>query len=46
MQLPSFCPHSFDRAVMVAQWCDLRLETRETRVRTLPGPCLGQAVVT
>ena len=25
------CPRSFDRAVMVAQWYDLRLETRETR---------------
>ena len=31
-----FCPCSFDRAVMVAQWCVLRLERRETRVRTLP----------
>ena len=29
------CPRSFDRAVMVAQWYDLRLKTRETRVRTL-----------
>ena len=26
---------TFDRAVMVAQWFDLQLETRETRVRTL-----------
>ena len=31
-----FCPRSFDRAVMVAQWYDLRLVTREIRVRTLP----------
>ena len=31
-----FCPRSFDPAVMVAQWYDLRLETRETRVPTLP----------
>ena len=30
-----FCQCSFDRVVMVAQWYDLRLETRETRVRTL-----------
>ena len=34
-----FCPGSFDRAVMVAQWYDLKLETRETRV-------LMQAAVT
>ena len=32
----SVCPRSFDRAVMVAQWYDLRLVTREIRVRTLP----------
>ena len=31
-----FCPRSFDRAVMVAQWSDLRLETLETRVQILP----------
>ena len=31
-----FCPRSFDRAVMVAQWYDLRLMTLATRVRTLP----------
>ena len=37
MQLSSFfCPRSFDRAVMAAQWYELRLETRETRIRTLP----------
>ena len=30
------CPRSFDQAVMVAQWYDLRLEPRETRVRILP----------
>ena len=42
------CPHSFDRAVILAQWYDLQLElepeTRETRARF--EPCLGQAVVT
>ena len=37
----SFCPRSFDRAVMVAQWYDLRLDTRETRVRTLPWASSG-----
>ena len=38
-----FCPRSFDRAVMVDQsrWYDLRLETRETRVRTLPWASSG-----
>ena len=44
LRLPSesFCPRSFDpsRPVMVTQWYNLRLETRETRVqvRTLPVP--------
>ena len=27
-----FCPRSFDRAVMVAEWYDLRLTTLATRV--------------
>ena len=27
------CPRSFDRAVIVARWYDLRLERRETQVR-------------
>ena len=31
-----FCPRSFDRAVMVAEWYDLQLTTLATRVRTLP----------
>ena len=31
-----FCPRSFDRAVMVAEWYDLQLTTLVTRVRTLP----------
>ena len=34
-------PRSFDRAVMVAQWCEQRLKTRETRVRTLPWASSG-----
>ena len=29
-------PRNFDLAVMVAQWYDLQLRTRETRVRILP----------
>ena len=37
-----FCQRSFDRAVMVARWYDLRLETRETRVRTLPWASSGR----
>ena len=36
-----FCPRSFDRAVMVAQWYYLRLTTRETRVRILPWASSG-----
>ena len=36
-----FCPRSFDRAVMVAQWYGLRLVPRETRVRTLPWASSG-----
>ena len=32
----AFCPRSFDRAVMVAEWYDLQLTTLATRVRTLP----------
>ena len=31
-----FCPSSFDRAVMVFSGNNLRLATREIRVRTLP----------
>ena len=31
-----FYPQRFNRAIMVPQWYDLRLETRETPVRTLP----------
>ena len=39
------CPppqRSFDRAVMVAQWYDLQLEMRKTRVRILPLASSGQ----
>ena len=36
-----FCPRSFDRAIIVAQWYDLRLKTWETRVRTLPWASSG-----
>ena len=38
-----FCPRSFDRSVMVAQWYDLRLKTWDSETRAT---CLGQAVVT
>ena len=41
-----FCQCSFDQAVMLAQWYDLRLENQETRVQILPWALASSGYVT